>query len=141
VTGSRHCVDSEPPPTRLDAEWRIIRGVRTRVATAPIAAAGLIAGYSVAVASGSRPLGGAVLAGCGLACVAIWIRRDGRRKAAMLTIAGLAAFVLSHLLGLIIGPWPSVLVVAAVTGALCWRASDSRHMSQKQLSAGARAGS
>ncbi len=50
-----------------------------RVATAPIAAGGLIAGFGVAVATGSRPLGGAVLAACGLACIAVWLRRDGAR--------------------------------------------------------------
>jgi len=36
------------------------------LATAPISAAGLIAGFGVAVASGSRALGGLVLACCGL---------------------------------------------------------------------------
>jgi hypothetical protein len=44
----------------------------------------------------------------------------------MLTIAGLLAFALSHVLGLIIGAWPSVLLTAAGTAALYWRASDSR---------------
>jgi hypothetical protein len=45
----------------------------------------------------------------------------------LLTIAGLLAFAVSHLLGLVIGAWPSVLVVAIATAALCWRLSDSRH--------------
>jgi hypothetical protein len=98
-----------------------------RVATAPIAAAGLIAGYSVAVASGSRPLGGLVLAACAVACVAIWLRRDGRRTALILTVGGLVAFVLSHLVGLVIGGWPAVLIAAAACAALCWRLSDARH--------------
>jgi hypothetical protein len=80
----------------------------------------------VADATGSRPLGGAVLAVCGLTCIAIWRRRDGARVTAELTAAGLAAFVLSHLLGRVIGAWPSVLAVSAVTAALCWRVSDSR---------------
>jgi hypothetical protein len=97
-----------------------------RVPTAPIAAAGLVAGFGVAVVTGSRPLGGTVLAACGLACLAIWLRRDGRRIAVQLTAAGLLAFAFSHLLGLLIGAWPSVLVVAAGTAALCWRLSDSR---------------
>jgi hypothetical protein len=96
------------------------------LATAPIAAAGLIAGYGVAVASGSRPLGGLVLAACGLVCVAIWLARDGARTAAVLTAAGILAFAVSHLLGLLIGSWPAVLVVAAVTAYACWRVSDSR---------------
>lgn len=97
----------------------------TRLPTAPLAAAGLIAGYGVAVASGSRPLGGVVLAGFGLACIAIWLRRDGRRTAAILTATGLLAFALSHALGLVIGGWPAVLIAAAATAAACWRLSDS----------------
>lgn len=97
-----------------------------RVATAPLAATGLIAGFGVAVASGSRPLGGAVMGACGLACIAVWLRRDGPRVAAQLTATGLLAFALSHLLGRVIGAWPSVLVVSAVTAALCRRLSDSR---------------
>jgi hypothetical protein len=98
----------------------------TRVATAPIAAVGLIAGFGVAAASGSRALGGLVLAICGLTCIAIWLRRDGRRTAAILTLAGLIAFGVSHVLGVLVGAWPAVLFVAAATAALCWRVSDAR---------------
>jgi hypothetical protein len=118
-----------------------MRHVRPRVATAPIAAAGLIGGYTVAVATGSRPFGGLVLAACGLACIAIWLRRDGRRTATTLTIAGLGAFVLSHAIGLIIGGWPAVLLAAAATATLYWRMSDSRHMSPRRPPAGIRASS
>ena len=98
----------------------------TRLPTAALAATGLIAGFGVAVASGSRPLGGVVLVVFGCVCVAIWLRRDGARVALLLTGAGLLAFALSHVLGLLIGAWPAVLVVAAATAALCWRVSDSR---------------
>ncbi len=112
-----------------------------RVATAPVAAAGLIVGYAVAVASGSRPLGGLVLAACGLACIATWLRRDGRRTATTLTAAGLGAFALSHVVGLILGAWPAVLLAAAAIGMLCWRVSDSRHMNPERRAAGIRAGS
>ncbi len=97
----------------------------SQIATAPIAAAGLIGGFGVALATGSRPLGGVVLAGCGLICIAVWLRRDGRRTAALLTLAGLFAFAASHGLGLLIGAWPSVLLVAAATAALCRRVSDA----------------
>ncbi len=97
-----------------------------RLPTAPIAATALIAGYGVAVASGSRPLGGVVLAILGLICLAIWARRDGRRVAVMLAVLSLAAFAVSHVLALVIGAWPAVLVVAAVTFAACWRVSDAR---------------
>jgi hypothetical protein len=98
----------------------------SRMATAPVAAGGLIAGFAVAAGTGSRPLGGVVLGAGGLSCIAVWLRRDGRRTAAGLTAAGLGAFALSHALGPVIGAWPAVLVVAAGTAALCWRFSDSR---------------
>lgn len=97
-----------------------------RLPTAPIAAAGLIAGYAVAVATGSRPLGGLVLAACGLFCIAIWARRDGRRTTTLLTLEGLAAFALSHVVALAIGAWPAVVLAAAVTFAVCRRVSDKR---------------
>jgi hypothetical protein len=97
-----------------------------RPSTALLAATGLIGGFAVAVISGSRALGGVVLVIFGLACIAIWRRRDGRHTAIVLTLAALVAFALSHVLGLVIGAWPAVLVTAAGTAALCWRASDSR---------------
>jgi hypothetical protein len=97
-----------------------------RIATAPIAAGGLIAGFGVAVGTGSRPIGGMVLAACGCVCIAVWLRRDGRRTAGLLTGAGLVAFAMSHVLGRVIGSWPAVLVAAAGTAAVCWQQSDSR---------------
>jgi hypothetical protein len=105
-----------------------------RLPTAPVAATGLIAGYGMAVGSGSRPLGGAVMVAFGLPCIAIWLRRDGRRTAAELTAFGLAAFAISHVLAEAIRPWPSVLVVSAATAAACWWRSDAR-----RPAAGARA--
>jgi hypothetical protein len=109
--------------------------VLDRLATAPIAAAGLIAGYAVAVITGSRPVGGLVLAVFGLGCIAIWLRRDGRRTAIRLTLVGLGAFVLSHVVALAIGAWPAVLLAAAVTFAACWRLSDSRRHGARRASA------
>ena len=97
-----------------------------RLPTAPLAAAGLIAGYGVAVATGSRPLGGLVLAAFGLTCAGIWLRRDGPRTAAKLTAAGLLAFALSHVLALAIGAWPAVLAVSVAIAGVCWRVSDAR---------------
>lgn len=99
--------------------------MRRDPATAPLAAAGFILGFGVADASGSRALGGIVLAVFGLWCIAIWLRRDGRRAAAWLTGAGLLAFALSHVLGLVIGAWPAVLLTAAVTAWAYWRLSDA----------------
>jgi hypothetical protein len=100
--------------------------VRRDLATAPIAAAGLIIGYGVAVASGSRPLGGAVMGCLGLVCISIWLQRDGRRTAALLTAVGLVAFALSHVVAEVVGAWPAVLLAAAATAWACWRYSDAR---------------
>jgi hypothetical protein len=94
--------------------------------TAPLAAASLIAGYAVAAATGSRPLGGVVLAAGGLGCVEIWRRRHGVRTPAGLGAAGLIAFAASHVLAGAIGAWPSVLTVAAAIAVLAWRFADSR---------------
>jgi hypothetical protein len=94
--------------------------------TAPLAAGSLIVGYAVAAGSGSRALGGIVLAIGGLWCVWIWVRRHGPRTAATLAGVGLAALVLSHVLALALGAWPSVLIVAGVTAAATWRLADSQ---------------
>ncbi len=114
------------------------RPVMARLPTAPIAATALIAGYGVAVATGSRPLGGLVLAVCGLVCVAISARRDGHRTAIALTLVGLLAFALSHVVALAIGAWPAVLLAAAVTFAACWRLSDSKRPGVGQRAEAAR---
>lgn len=100
--------------------------MRHDIPTAPLAAAGLIAGYGVAAASGSRPLGGAVLAGFGLTCMSIWLRRDGVRTTVILTGVGLSAFALSHVVALLTGPWPAVLLAAASAASASWALSDSR---------------
>jgi hypothetical protein len=96
------------------------------IPTAPVAAASLIAGFAVAVSTGSRPLGGVVLAIGGLWCIQAWARRHGRRTAVILGCVGFGAFVVSHLLGLVIGAWPSVLFVSAVVAAVVWAQADAR---------------
>ena len=96
------------------------------VPTAPVAAGALIAGYAVAAGSGSRPLGGLVLAAGGLWCLRAWDRRNGRRTALALGAVGTGAFVLSHVLAPQIGAWPSVLTVAAATGLAAALVSDRR---------------
>lgn len=94
--------------------------------TAPLAGGSLIAGYAVVAAGGSRSLGGVVLAAGGLCCVGIWTRRHGARTAARLAGVGFAAFVISHLLALAVGPWPAVLIVAVATAAATWELADAR---------------
>jgi hypothetical protein len=103
--------------------------MRRDLPTAPLAAAGLIAGYAVAAASGSRPLGGVVLAAFGLACIWVWLGRDTVRTTLILTGVGLLAFALSHVVALLTGPWPAVLLAAAAVAAASWRLSDSRRWS------------
>ena len=94
--------------------------------TAPVAAGTLIVGYAVAVSTGSRPLGGVVLAIGGLWCIRAWLQRHGTRTAVKLACVGFGAFVASHLLALAIGAWPSVLVVSAVVAATVWTQADAR---------------
>jgi len=96
------------------------------IPTAPVAAGSLIAGYAVASASGSRPLGGLVLAAGGLWCLRAWQSRHGARTAAALGAVGLAAFALSHVLARAIGAWPSVLLVSALTALAAWAGADAR---------------
>ncbi len=93
--------------------------------TAPLAAGSLIAGYAIVASTGSRPLGGVVLAAGGLSCVGIWRRRHGARTATTLAGVGLAAFVASHVLALALGPWPAVLIAAAATAAATWVLADA----------------
>ncbi|HTA37246.1 MAG TPA: hypothetical protein VK761_11075 [Solirubrobacteraceae bacterium] len=97
-----------------------------RLPTAPVAAASLIAGYAVAAGTGSRPLGGVVLAAGGLWCIREWARRNDTRTAVILGCTGLAAFVVSHVLALAIGAWPAVLLAAAATAIAVWLRGDSR---------------
>lgn len=94
--------------------------------TFAVAGLGLILGFGVAEATGSRALGGVVLLLAGFWCVRVWLRRDGVRTAAWLTAVAFLAFVASHLVGLAIGAWPAVLLTAVVVGAICWRVSDAK---------------
>jgi hypothetical protein len=94
--------------------------------TAPVAAGALIVGYAVAVSTGSRALGGVVLALGGLWCARAWAQRHGARTAAILTAAGLAAFAISHVLALAIGAWPAVLLVAGAMAITAWVRADAR---------------
>ncbi len=96
--------------------------------TAPLVAGSLIAGYAVVAASGSRPLGGVVLALGGLCCIRIWARRHGARTAVRLAGVGFAAFVASHVLALAVGAWPSVLLVACAAAAVTWVLADEHEL-------------
>ena len=98
----------------------------SEVATAPIAAGSLVAGYLVARETGVRPLGGGVLVAAGLWCTKAWSRRGGPRTAtALLGVYG-AAFAGSHPLAKRIGAWPAVLSCSAAAGGAAWALSDRR---------------
>lgn len=93
--------------------------------TWPVAAGSLALGFAVAQATGVRPLGGVVLAvGCGW-CALRWRERVGTGRAAGLVGLYLAAFVGSHVLGHVIGAWPSVAVVSAVVAAGTYAVADA----------------
>lgn len=92
--------------------------------TWPIATSALLLGFAVAVASGSRPLGGVVLFLGGLACGLRWRVLLGLRRAIALVAVFLAGFALAHPLGHAIGAWPAVLFVALVVGGISWRVAD-----------------
>ncbi|MBR8740317.1 hypothetical protein [Nocardiopsis sp. MG754419] len=96
----------------------------TAVPSAALTTAGLIGGYSVARATGNRPLGGAVLAVFGAAAFETWRRRSGLGTAVALTGAYVGAFGLAHPLAEKIGSWPAVLGVTAATAALAVAAGD-----------------
>jgi hypothetical protein len=100
--------------------------------TAPVAAASFLASWGVVAGSGSRTAGGVVLAAGGLWCIGAWRRRHGNRTAAVLGGAGLAAFVLSHVLGLAIGAWPSVVLVAIAMGVVAWIHADAKGVAPVQ---------
>ena len=64
------------------------------------------------------------MAAGGLWCLWVWYGRLGARVAWSLAAAGILALVLSHLLALLIGAWPSVLVVAGAMAAIVRARAD-----------------
>lgn len=97
------------------------------IPTAPIVAGSLVGGYLVARETKVRPLGGAVLLAGGLAAGRTWLRTTSPATTALLTGVYLGGFGASHPLAKKIGAWPSVLTVAAVSGASAWALCDRRH--------------
>lgn len=97
-----------------------------RLPTSLLSAGSLLAGYAVAASTGNRPLGGVVLAVGGAVCTREWARDSGRGTAAALLTTYLVAFGASHPLAKVVGAWPSVVTVAAVTGLAAHLASDRR---------------
>lgn len=96
------------------------------VPTAPVVAASLIGGYSVARFTKIRPLGGAVLAAGGFVAERQWRKTAGPLNAAILSAVYLGAFGVSHPLAKKIGAWPAVLTVAAVSAGAAWLLNDRK---------------
>ena len=96
------------------------------IATAPVAAGSLLAGYLVARESGVRPLGGAVLAAAGTWCTHRWSATAGKPRAAALLGVYAAAFAGSHPAAKRVGAWPAVFGAAALSGAASWLLADRR---------------
>jgi hypothetical protein len=85
----------------------------------------LVVGFAVASVTGNRALGGVVLVVGGALC-AWWMWREAGAARTLVTLAAaLVLFVLSHPLGRVIGAWPSVLLVAAVAGAVAYSLSST----------------
>jgi hypothetical protein len=95
-----------------------------RLPTWPVAAISLIVGFAVADITGVRAIGGIVLVLAALWCGLRWRRDHDLRLALQLVAVYLVAFALSHVLGLVIGAWPAVFVVAAVVGVATWMRAD-----------------
>lgn len=94
--------------------------------TSVLSAGSLIAGYGTGVATGQRPLAGAVLAAGGVLCTKLWREEAGNGRAAVLLATYLGAFGVSHPLAKSIGAWPAVLTVAAATGAAAHVLADQK---------------
>ena len=94
------------------------------VPSAALVTAGLIGGYGIARATGVRPLGGVVLAACGVAAGRTWLASAGPATTAGLSTLYVAGFGLSHPLAKKLGAWPSVLTVTGVNAAASWVAVD-----------------
>lgn len=91
-----------------------------RVYVAAVAAASLIAGFAVALLTGNRLAGGIVLLAGGVWCAVRLYRIAGAWRTVVVGLVYAASFALSHPLGAVIGSWPAVLLVAALTAAVAY---------------------
>lgn len=91
--------------------------------TSPVVAAGLLGAYGLARATGVRPLGGAVLAACGILAGREWAKR-GIPETVGLSMIYVAAFGLSHPLAKKVGAWPAVLTATAAAAGAAYAMHD-----------------
>jgi hypothetical protein len=97
-----------------------------RLPTAPLLAAGLVGGFTLAQRSGVRPLGGAAMLAANVVAARQWYAVGGVPLAAGLTAGYWTAMGVSHPLAKKVGTWPSVLGVAAVSAGAAWVLADRR---------------
>lgn len=97
-----------------------------RVPTAPLLAAGLVGGFTLAQRTGVRPLGGAAMLGANVLAARQWYAIGGAPLTAGLTAVYWAAMGVSHPLAKKVGGWPSVLGVTAVSAGAAWVLADRR---------------
>jgi hypothetical protein len=101
-------------------------GMKTwRQSGAALSAAGLFLGYLVAVIT-TRPLGGVVLIGFGIAAFLVWARAVRMEMALKLGGLYVGLFIVAHIIGLILGGWTAVILVSLVMAAASWWFADSR---------------
>ncbi len=98
----------------------------TRLPTAPLLAAGLVGGFTLAQQTGVRPLGGAAMLAANVAAAPRWHAVGGVPLVAGLSAAYWTAMGVSHPLAKKVGTWPSVLGVTAVTAGAAWLLADRR---------------
>ena len=98
----------------------------TRVPTAPLLAGGLVGGFALAQRTGVRPLGGAAMLVANAVAARQWYAVGGTPLAAGLTAGYWTAMGVSHPLGKLVGTWPSVLGVTAVSAGAAWVLADRR---------------
>jgi len=91
-----------------------------RAQIAALTASTLVVGFVAASVSGSRALGGIVLVLGGAACARLMMRQAGAARTVVTLMGVVGLFVLSHILGHVIGAWPAVLLVAAIAGWLAF---------------------
>jgi len=80
----------------------------------------LVVGFAVASLTGSRSLGGVVLVLGGAASAWCMWRTTGALRTVAALGAAVALFVVSHLLGRVIGAWPAVLLVGVLAGGIAY---------------------
>lgn len=102
---------------------------RSRWLVPLVGAATLIVGFAVASLTGNRALGGVVLVVGAAWCAWKWWNVVGPVRTLLALGVFAIAFAVSHPLGKLIGSWPSVLLVAAISAVatyfLCPAASTA----------------